>query len=179
MMHRWAGIGIAALLASLFAVVWLSSAVPGSRPMTWQVVGQIGGPTQDVAVQGDYAYVGVGLRLVVLDVTNPVMPTEVGSTTPFPYFVEDIVVSGTRAYVAAGGAGLRVVDVSDPPNALAEGDETNNGAGDGTRTRDRMLGKQAVGGKRLGTDVPGLVLCQAVTGPHVTPSGPTARAADA
>ncbi len=117
-MHRWAGIGIAALLASVFAVVWLSSAVavPGSQPMTWQVVGQIGGPTQAVAVQGDYAYVGVGLRLVVLDVSNPITLTEVGSTTPFPYFVEDIVVSGTLAYVAAGGAGLRAVDVSDPAN---------------------------------------------------------------
>jgi len=84
--------------------------------MTWQVVGQIGGPTQAVAVQGDYAYVGVGLRLVVLDVSNPITLTEVGSTTPFPYFVEDIVVSGTLAYVAAGGAGLRAVDVSDPAN---------------------------------------------------------------
>lgn len=78
------------------------------------MVGQIGGPTQAVAVQGNYAYVGVGLRLVVLDISNPVTSTEVGSTTPFPYFVEDVVVSGTLAYVAAGGAGLRVVDVLTP-----------------------------------------------------------------
>lgn len=83
-------------------------------PSTWQVVGQIGGPTQAVAVQGDYAYVGVGLRLIVLDVTNPSTPTEVGATAPFPYFVEEVAVSGTRAYVAAGGAGLRVVDVATP-----------------------------------------------------------------
>jgi len=45
----------------------------------WQVIGQIDGPTQAIAVQGDpstslgqvYAYAEVGLRLVDLDVTNP------------------------------------------------------------------------------------------------------------
>ncbi|MBN1139529.1 MAG: hypothetical protein JXM73_23335 [Anaerolineae bacterium] len=84
------------------------------QPTGWQIVGQVGGPTSAVAVQGDYAYVGVGLRLVVLDVTDPAMPTEAGATIPFPYYVEAIALCGTRAYVAAGGAGLRVVDVSDP-----------------------------------------------------------------
>lgn len=83
---------------------------------SWQVVGQIGGPTSAVAVQDNYAYVGVGLRLIVLDVTNPATPTEVGATAPFPFYVEDIALSGTRAYLAAGGAGLRVVDITDPGN---------------------------------------------------------------
>ncbi len=80
----------------------------------WQAVGQIGGPTQGVAVQGSYAYVGVGLRLVVLDISNPAALREVGVTRPFPHFVQDVAVSGTLAYVAAGGAGLRVVDISNP-----------------------------------------------------------------
>ena len=80
----------------------------------WKVVGQIGGATQAVAVQGSYAYVGVGMRLVVLDVSNPSDLREVGVTPPFPHLVEDIAISGTLAYVAAGGAGLRVVDVSNP-----------------------------------------------------------------
>ena len=52
------------------------------------MVGQVGGRTEDVAVRGDYAYVAVGLRLVVLDVSEPVTPTEIGSTMPFPQFVE-------------------------------------------------------------------------------------------
>jgi hypothetical protein len=114
--YVWVGTGITLALAA-FLTVPLGSAsaaeAPGIAP-AWQVVGQIGGPTQAVDVQGHYAYVGVGLRLVVLDVSDPAAPTEVGCTTPFPYFVEDTVVSGTLAYVAAGGAGLRVVDVSDP-----------------------------------------------------------------
>lgn len=113
MRYVWAGIGIASLLISV-AVSPPPTAATSDQPSTWRMVGQVGGPTQGVAVQGDFAYVGVGLRLVVLDVSNPITPTEVGSTTPFPYFVEDVVISGTLAYVAAGGAGLRVVSILTP-----------------------------------------------------------------
>ena len=72
-------------------------------------------------MQGHYAYVGVGLRLVVLDVSDPASPLEVGSTTPFPYFVEDIAISGTLACVAASMEGLKTVDVSDPTNPRLAG----------------------------------------------------------
>ncbi|MEA3377523.1 MAG: hypothetical protein U9R72_15150 [Chloroflexota bacterium] len=88
---------------------------------SWQTVGQVGGRTEDVAVQDGYAYVAVGPRLVVLDVSRPITPTEVGSTTPFPQFVEGIAVSGTLAYAADGVAGLRIVDVSDPRNPIEVG----------------------------------------------------------
>jgi uncharacterized protein (TIGR03437 family) len=97
----------------LFAFAALTAAAPPSEP-AWQLIGQIGGPTQAVAAQGNHAYVGVGQRLIVLDVTDPTTPREVGSSAPFADFVRDIAVSGTVAYVAAGGAGLHVLDVSDP-----------------------------------------------------------------
>lgn len=86
-----------------------------------QMVGQVGGPTEAVAVQGDYAYVGVGLRLVVLDVSDPATPVEIGSTAPFPQFVKGVAVSGTVAYVAAGTAGLRIVDISTPAEPVEVG----------------------------------------------------------
>ena len=113
---------LSVMVALLLCLTWgvghgthgAAVAAPPDPSSTWRMVGQVGGPTNAIAVQGHYAYVGVGLRLIVLDVSNPITPTEVGSTTPFPYFVEDIAVSGTLAYVAAGGAGLRVVDISDP-----------------------------------------------------------------
>jgi hypothetical protein len=120
--RRWVHAGIALFLLALFITLLQSlSAAQPTQPTGWQVVGQIGGPTSAVAVQGNYAYVGVGLQLVVLDVTNPVTPSEVGATAPFPYFVEDIAASGTMGYVAAGGAGLRVVDISDPANPIELG----------------------------------------------------------
>jgi uncharacterized repeat protein (TIGR01451 family) len=98
---------------------------------SWQMVGQVGGPTEDVAVQGNYAYVGVGLRLVVLDVSDPTTPEEIGITTPFPHFVKGVAVSGTLAYIAAGGAGLRVVDVSDPTDPTEVGAWDSRGYAEG------------------------------------------------
>ncbi|MEW5956598.1 MAG: hypothetical protein AB1801_02660 [Chloroflexota bacterium] len=50
-------------------------------------VGHIGGETKAVFVQGDYAYIGEGPRLVILDITNPVTPTLVGKTSPLPGLV--------------------------------------------------------------------------------------------
>ncbi len=96
-----------------------------------QVVGQVGGPTQAVAVQGSYAYVGVGLRLIVLDVADPAVPQEVGTTAPLPHFVEDVAINGMVAYVAAGGAGLRVLDVADPAHPIEMGSWDSPGYAEG------------------------------------------------
>jgi hypothetical protein len=35
------------------------------------IVGQIGGPNNAVAIQGSYAYIGVGPRLVILNIAGP------------------------------------------------------------------------------------------------------------
>jgi hypothetical protein len=80
------------------------------------LVGQVdvGGPAYAVTVQGDYAYVGAGNRLVVVDVSDPTTPQVMGQTAPFSDSVAAVVVTGTHAYVAAYTAGLRVVDISDP-----------------------------------------------------------------
>lgn len=110
----------------------LSLLLPGAsltgargRPTAWQVVGQTGGPTRAIAVQGNYAYLGVGLRLVVLDVSDPAQPHEVGVSAPLPHYVEHVAISGTLAYVAAGGGGLQVVSVADPAHpALVGGLDT-------------------------------------------------------
>jgi hypothetical protein len=79
-----------------------------------ELVGHIGGATYAVFVQENYAYVGEGPRLTILDISSPVSPTVVGKTPPWSDFVQDIYVSGSYAYIAADRAGLRVVDVSDP-----------------------------------------------------------------
>jgi len=74
-------------------------------------VGQIGGGTYAVAVQGQYAYIGVGPRFVILDISE----SAVGEgMILLPGVVMDVALAGEYAYVAAGGGGLRVVDVSDP-----------------------------------------------------------------
>ncbi len=77
-------------------------------------VGQIGGPTQTVAVNGDYAYVGIGLRVEVLDISDSTNPQQVGSTVMLDGFVTDITIAGNHAYTTVGGKGLWVIDISDP-----------------------------------------------------------------
>ena len=87
----------------------------------WQMVGQYGGPVQGVAAQGRYVYAGVGPRLVILDALEPANLHPVGATSQFDDFVKGVTVSGTLAYVAAGSAGLRVVNVSDPAHPVEIG----------------------------------------------------------
>ena len=78
------------------------------------LVGQIGGLTSAVAIQDSYAYIGVGPRLVVLDVADPAKPVVVGQTGVLPGVVQDVAVAGDYAYVAAAYSGLRIVNVSNP-----------------------------------------------------------------
>ncbi|WP_300932459.1 IPT/TIG domain-containing protein [Prosthecobacter sp.] len=77
------------------------------------LVSAIGGRANGVAVQGNYAYVGEGSSFVVEDVSNPATPTPMGRLA-MPGIVQDIVISGSYAFVANDDAGLQVVDVSTP-----------------------------------------------------------------
>jgi hypothetical protein len=84
--------------------------------------------------QQDHAYAYIadgspqkpGLRIV--DITDPANPRAVGflpldapAVDSVPPRVEDVAMAGDIAYVAAGTAGLRVVDVSDPRAAIEVG----------------------------------------------------------
>ena len=79
-----------------------------------QLVGQTGGATYAVAVQDNYAYIGVGPRLVILDVSDPTQPTLTGQSAPLPETIERIKVSGNLAYIADGVSGIYIFDISDP-----------------------------------------------------------------
>ena len=87
---------------------------PAPDKVTLQVVGQFGGQSLAVAVEGSTAYLGVGPRLVVLDGSTPDAPQLLGQSGVLPGVVQDVAMVGEMAYVAAGDAGLRVLDVSDP-----------------------------------------------------------------
>lgn len=88
-----------------------------------ELIGQIGGQTQAVVVDGSYAYsasaAGVsGLRII--DVANPAQPTEVGFyDTPGAAF--DVAKAGNLIHVADGAAGLQIIDVSNPINPIETG----------------------------------------------------------
>ena len=70
-----------------------------------------GGSVFCVAVSGNYAYLGQGQDLVIVDITNAANPSQVGRLTTTAV-INDIAVSGNYAYLADGNSGLVVVDIS-------------------------------------------------------------------
>ena len=86
-----------------------------------ELVGHIGGPTYAVAVQGNYAHIGEGYSLTILDISDPASPIVVGKTFPLPDIVQGVAIAGGYAYVADGDGGLRVINVSTPTNPVEVG----------------------------------------------------------
>jgi hypothetical protein len=76
--------------------------------------GQIGGSSYAVDVQGNFAYLGVGPRIYVLDTSNPSAPKFMGQSGVMPGVVRSVIASDNYVYVADGKGYLRVIDVSDP-----------------------------------------------------------------
>ena len=111
-MHKLASRRLILVIASMFILGAFNTptlaepTAPADADKTtqdaWNVeyVGQIGGITRTVALQGSYAYLGVGPRLIVLDISDPAMPVEIGKTEPFPSSIGGIVVAGSYAYLA-------------------------------------------------------------------------------
>jgi hypothetical protein len=84
------------------------------RDVTMQPVGQFGGAVVAADAFGGMAYVGVGPRLAVLDVSRAGSPRLVGQTEPLPDWVRAVAAVGPYAYLADGpSGGLRVIDVRD------------------------------------------------------------------
>jgi hypothetical protein len=129
-----------ALLVTAFAHAPLTRADAGTGSVRLDLVDQMGGATMAVAVQGRHAYLGVGTRLEVLDISQPDRPVRVGRSPILPNIVRDVAIAGDYAFVAVAGApgmgrwparrpapsrpgpdevadggdGLLVLDVSDP-----------------------------------------------------------------
>ncbi len=78
------------------------------------------GPAFAVAVQGDYAYLGSGGGIYILNISDPTLPTKI-SEIATPSVVEGLFVNNLHLYVADYYAGLRIINVADPANPYEEG----------------------------------------------------------
>ena len=76
------------------------------------LAGHVGGIVSGLAVQGNYAYIGVSSELAVLDISDSGHPMRVGSVM-LSERVQRIIVAGHYVY-AATYAGLHVIDASEP-----------------------------------------------------------------
>lgn len=83
-------------------------------------IGHIGGQITAVAIQGNYAYIGEGWSLRILDISNPSAPKPKGNIV-IPNGVNAVAVSGKLAYVADSSGGFRIIDVSIPEAPFKRG----------------------------------------------------------
>ena len=83
-----------------------------SQGQNVKLVGQLGGSVWSVAVNGTHAYVGIGPRLMIVDIIDPASPIVTAETEPFPDIVNSITIAGSYAYVADGESGLYIINVA-------------------------------------------------------------------
>lgn len=91
------------------------------RGTNLELAGQLGGTMNCVAISGNYAFVGQGSRLVVMNISTPSSPMPVGAGLLFNDTVNDIAIAGSYAYLANNEEGLQVVDISTPLTPLLRG----------------------------------------------------------
>lgn len=113
--------GLLFVTAGLAAVALCSAATqgiqapraegPGSTPVLTPVA-RFAGASRGLTVDAGIAYIGAGGKLAVVDVAARTRPAVLGEVA-LPRALEAVAVSGGFAYVAAGSAGLQVVDVRD------------------------------------------------------------------
>ena len=97
------------------------------------LIGQIGGNIDAIAISGNLVFYGRGTALVVSDFANPASPVERGRIA-LPALVRDIAVANNIAFVAASAAGVYAVDVSNPSAPLILGFFDTEGEANGVTT---------------------------------------------
>ena len=89
-----------------------------------EIIGHLGGPCKALDVVGGTAYIGQGPRLIVLDVSDPTHPIEIGRSEVLPDQIVDLVVQDGFAYAASVLHGVQILSVEDPSNPTRVGAAT-------------------------------------------------------
>ncbi len=102
-------------VTNLAQAVTLNATVdaPDFSPRRVTADGSVGGRCSAVAVAGRYVYLGCGATLEVWDAAVAAAPVRVGLLR-LPGVIEDLAVSGTWVFAAAGSAGVQIVDATAP-----------------------------------------------------------------
>lgn len=96
-----------------------------------EVTGSIGGEQiTAIAAQGNYVIGGysqalAGQQLTIWDVSDSEEIRVVGQTAVLPYNIYQISLQGNYAYIAAGEAGVHVIDISSPQHPVEIGSYTS------------------------------------------------------
>ncbi|WP_054864504.1 LVIVD repeat-containing protein [Methanosarcina barkeri] len=106
-----------AFLVTIAVTIAGAASVPKGKV---KPVGHFGGFIDAVDVIGNYAYIGQGQDLVILDIANPSSPVSVGRIMT-KNLISGVKISGNYAYVASGDNGLVIIDVSNPSSPVLKG----------------------------------------------------------
>ena len=109
--------GAATVQEELHPINSLSLDEPG---LNLTVLGSLGGPVLDVAVQGNYAFASYGPELKVIDISNPDELTQVASLTLRDNVI-DMAFSPPYVVIAPARGGLSMIDITDPLNPQITG----------------------------------------------------------
>ena len=90
------------------------SGIPFEPAGNWQMSAQYGGMMQTIDVDDATAYIGAGLHLLLVDISNPRQPTLLHRSEQLPDVVHEIAVDGNWIYLANGNGGLAIMNASDP-----------------------------------------------------------------
>jgi hypothetical protein len=106
-----------------------------------KLLGQYGGSAYAVAVQGDFAFLGQGPRMIVLDISQRSQPRQIGQSELMRGIVNGIALREKYAYVVASFEGLHVFDISQPakPELVAKLDMETPGCNSITLEGDKAL----------------------------------------
>lgn len=106
----------------LFALCFPTPATAGQDSLGWKLTGQIGGTTKALALEGDTLYVGSGLHVMIMDVSDPEDIRLIGTSPLLPDVAEGIISDGKGfLYVSCGSGGLTILGISDPAAPVIAG----------------------------------------------------------
>lgn len=114
------------VILAIACVVLGSSRFAGGQEMelTLERVGHWGGCSTDIRIAGDRAYLAVGPRVVVLDVSSPGEPIFLGESEPLTDVIMALDIEGCYVYAATHDDGLHILEVSDPARIVHMGSDT-------------------------------------------------------
>jgi hypothetical protein len=92
------------------------------------LAGQVGGATWSAVVEGDRAVLGVGPRLVVIDVSDPSAPRRLGASGVLSGTLRSVALDGDQAYAGGTAGGVWVFDLTDAVLPRAVGYLATSGA---------------------------------------------------
>lgn len=82
-----------------------------------ELVGQTSEAVGRVALQGNYAYIGLDSHLAIVDILDPFHPFVVGQTDELSGLVRGVAVAGNYAYITnryGSNRGLHIINISNP-----------------------------------------------------------------